>query len=86
MKYKIVIAAALLATASFSIAEIVVNDFFFFIGFVDSPYSPADFDTVTSQIDLEYEEAVAGAEVEQAFVNYVFGNDDIITGSRLRGL
>ena len=47
-----------------------------------------DFDVVTAQIDLEYED-LDGAkdddyddEVEQAFVNYALGNGDVITAGR----
>tara|TARA_B110001469_G_scaffold1717_1_gene1886 strand:+ start:534 stop:1592 length:1059 start_codon:yes stop_codon:yes gene_type:complete len=42
MKNKIAIASAFLAAASFSTAEIVVNDFLSFEGFVDSSYSHTD--------------------------------------------
>ena len=79
MKNKIALASAFLAAASFSTAEIVINDFLSFEGFVDSSYSHTnfggdldgnensfgidqveiswlfDFDTVTAQVDLEYE-------------------------------
>ncbi len=80
MKNKIAIASAFLAASSFSMGEIVVNDFLSFEGFVDSSYSHTDaeaegtkesdnsfgidqveiswlfdFDTVTAQIDIEYE-------------------------------
>jgi hypothetical protein len=82
MKNKIAFASAFFAAASFSTAEIVVNDFLSFEGFVDSSYSHTnfsgdgvdaddnensfevdqveiswlfDFDTVTAQVDLQYE-------------------------------
>ena len=82
MKNKIAIASAFLAASSFSMGEIVVNDFLSFEGFVDSSYSHTDtdsadasvngsensfqvdqveiswlfsFDTVTAQLDLQYE-------------------------------
>jgi hypothetical protein len=80
MKNKIAFASAFLAAASFSTAEIVVNDFLSFEGFVDSSYTHTDrddegandnensfevnqveiswlfdFDTVTAQVDLQYE-------------------------------
>lgn len=42
-----------------------------------------DFDVVTGQIDLEYEEAGDDLEVEQAFITYHFGNDaSAITAGR----
>ena len=43
-----------------------------------------DFDAVTAQIDLEYEDGDNGEEdgVEQAFVNYALGNGDVVTAGR----
>jgi len=108
MKNKIAIASAFLAAASFSTAEIVINDFLSFEGFVDSSYSHTsvdfagendnessfgvdqveiswlfDFDTVTAQIDLEYEEGDdRTSEVEQAFVTYHFDNGGAVTAGR----
>jgi hypothetical protein len=109
MKNKIAIASAFLAASSFSMGEIVVNDFLSFEGFVDSSYSHTDadtdlgdrsensfqvdqveiswlfnFDAVTAQIDLEYEDGVSGEEdgVEQAFVNFALSNGDVITVGR----
>ena len=43
-----------------------------------------NFDAVTAQIDLEYEDGVDGNEdgVEQAFVNYALGNGDVVTAGR----
>jgi hypothetical protein len=115
MKNKIAIASAFLAAASFSTAEIVINDFLSFEGFVDSSYSHTDidsnnpgngsensfavdqveiswlfnFDTVTAQVDLQYEgdsndggHSDDGELVEQAFVNYALSNGDVITAGR----
>jgi len=120
MKNTIAIASAFIAASSFSTAEIVVNDFLSFEGFVDSSYSHTDtdsgnpsdagsensfqvdqveiswlfnFDTVTAQIDLQYEgdsldgvngrpSGADGELVEQAFVNYALGNGDVITAGR----
>ena len=109
MKNKIAIASAFLAASSFSMGEIVVNDFLSFEGFVDSSYSTSqsdiegnkesdnsfgvdqveiswlfNFDAVTAQIDLEYEDGDEDNEdgVEQAFVNYALGNGDVITAGR----
>ena len=109
MKNKIAIASAFLAASSFSMGEIVVNDFLSFEGFVDSSYSTSqadiegdkesdnsfgvdqveiswlfNFDAVTAQIDLEYEDGDEENEdgVEQAFVNLALGNGDVITAGR----
>ena len=118
MKNKIAIASAFLAAASFSTAEIVVNEFLSFEGFVDSSYTHNDseldldgqsrmnanensfqvdqveiswlfnFDTVTAQIDLQYEgdsnEGMNedGELVEQAFVNYALANGGVVTAGR----
>jgi len=109
MKNKIAIASAFLAATSFSMGEIVVNEFLSFEGFVDSSYSTSqsdiegfkesdnsfgvdqveiswlfNFDAVTAQIDLEYDEDGDDNEdgVEQAFVNLALGNGDVITAGR----
>jgi len=109
MKNKIAIASAFVAASSFSMGEIVVNDFLSFEGFVDSSYSTSqsdiegdkesdnsfgvdqveiswlfNFDAVTAQIDLEYEDGDEDNEdgVEQAFVNLALGNGDVITAGR----
>jgi len=109
MKNKIAIASAFLAATSFSMGEIVVNEFLSFEGFVDSSYSTSqsdiegfkesdnsfgvdqveiswlfNFDAVTAQIDLEYEDGDEDNEdgVEQAFVNLALGNGDVITAGR----
>ncbi|MGJ8652112.1 MAG: porin [Opitutaceae bacterium] len=107
MKNKIAIASAFIAASSFSMGEIVINDFLSFEGFVDMSYQHAeadyssgeesensfgidqveiswlfDFDPVTAQIDLEYEEAGDGVNVEQAFVTYHFDNGGAITAGR----
>ena len=114
MKNKIAIASAFIAASSFSTAEIVINDFLSFEGFVDSSYTHTDideggpdsdnsngfgvdqveiswlfnFDTVTAQIDLQYEgdslipTGADGELVEQAFVNYALANGDVVTAGR----
>jgi hypothetical protein len=104
MKNKIAIASAFVAASSFSMGEIVVNDFLSFEGFVDSSYSHTDsdvdgnensfavdqveiswlfdFDAVTAQVDLEYEEAGDDTEVEQAFVNLALANGDVVSAGR----
>jgi hypothetical protein len=116
MKNKIAIASAFLAASSFSMGEIVINDFLSFEGFVDSSYSHTDtdegtsgvssdnsnefgvdqveiswlfnFDTVTAQLDIQYEGDADGKDqddgqaVEQAFVNYALANGDVVTAGR----
>lgn len=113
MKNKIAIASAFIAASSFSMGEIVINDFLSFEGFVDSSYSHTDgefagaddnessfgvdqveiswlfdFDTVTAQIDLQYEgdsnegTNEDGELVEQAFVTYHLDNGGAITAGR----
>jgi hypothetical protein len=114
MKNKIALASAFFAAASISTAEIVVNDFLSFEGFVDSSYTHTDrdgegandnensfqvdqveiswlfdFDTVTAQIDLQYEGDSNdgdldndGELVEQAFVNLALANGDVVTAGR----
>lgn len=100
----------LLAFASAN-AEIKINDFLSFEGFVDMSYSHTDWDVdidgesfsasdnsfavdqveivwlfdfeqVTSQIDIEYEEAGDDLEIDQAFATYHFGNGGAITAGR----
>ncbi len=120
MKNKIAIASAFIAASSFSTAEIVINDFLSFEGFVDMSYSHTevdnagnvanastsansfqidqveiswlfDFDPVTAQIDVEYEDnsgnGNGGANgnttaIEQAFATYHFDNGGAITAGR----
>jgi hypothetical protein len=110
MKNKIAIASAFIAASSFSTAEIVVNDFLSFEGFVDMSYSHSeidsdrngldgsdnsfaidqveiswlfDFDVVTAQIDLQYEDLPGDSTaVEQAFATYHFDNGAAITAGR----
>ncbi|MGZ0654654.1 hypothetical protein ACWPKO_16440 [Coraliomargarita sp. W4R53] len=110
MNKKILVASAFLAASSFSTAEIVVNDFLSFEGFVDMSYVHADadggsnissesensfqldqveiswlfdFDTVTAQVDLQYEgDTGTDTIVEQAFVTYHLDNGGAITAGR----
>ncbi|PXA05433.1 hypothetical protein DDZ13_00770 [Coraliomargarita sinensis] len=108
MKNKIALASAFLAASSFSTAEIVINDFLSFEGFVDMSYSHVDgeladanesdnsfaidqveiswlfdFDPVTAQIDLQYEDLPGDdTVVEQAFATYHLDNGSAITAGR----
>ena len=71
MKNKIAIASAFLAASSFSMGEIVVNDFLSFEGFVDSSYS-------TSQADLEgVKESDNSFGVDQVEISWLFNFDTI---------
>ncbi|MGJ8637850.1 MAG: outer membrane beta-barrel protein [Opitutaceae bacterium] len=109
MKNKIAIASAFLAASSFSSAEIVINDFLSFEGFVDMSYTHLDgdvdgagesensfqvdqveiswlfdFDPVTAQIDLQYEDPNGNDrdEVEQAFATYHMDYGGKVTAGR----
>lgn len=115
MKNKIALASAFVAASSLATAEIVINDFLSFEGFIDMSYSHTDldsdstgigdsfsdnsfaidqveidwlfdFDTVTAQIDLEYEEAGEDLEVEQAFATYHFDNGGALTAGRFASM
>jgi len=109
MKTKIAIASAFIAASSFSTAEIVINDFLSFEGFVDMSYATADtedfagassnansfqidqveiswlfdFDPITAQIDLQYEDLPGfNTAVEQAFATYHMDGGSAITAGR----
>ncbi|PXA05432.1 hypothetical protein DDZ13_00765 [Coraliomargarita sinensis] len=116
MKNSIALASAFLAASSASTAEIVINDWLSFEGFVDMSYVHYegdvdatldgtdaeltesgnsyqvdqveiswlfDFDPVTAQIDLQYEDLPGDSTaVEQAFATYHFDNGGAITAGR----
>ena len=111
MKSKIAIASAFVAASSLATAEIVINEFLSFEGFIDMSYAHTDyeidgtdgfsesdnssaidqveiswlfdFDPVTAQVDIEYEESDEGnVEAEQAFVTYHLDNGGAITAGR----
>lgn len=100
----------LLALASAN-AEIKINDFLSFEGFIDMSYTHTDldldiggdsfsesdntfgidqveivwlfdFEKVTGQIDIEYEEAGDDVEIDQAFATYHLGNGGAVTAGR----
>ena len=71
MKNKIAIASAFLAAASFSTAEIVVNEFLSFEGFVDSSYS-------TNQSDIEgVKESDNSFGIDQVEISWLFNFDAV---------
>jgi hypothetical protein len=72
MKNKIAIASAFLAASSFSMGEIVVNDFLSFEGFVDSSYSHSDADS-----DLG-DSSENSFQVDQVEISWLF-NFDVVT-------
>jgi hypothetical protein len=71
MKNKIAIASAFLAAASFSTAEIVINDFLSFEGFVDSSYSHTSID-LDGQNDNE-----SSFGVDQVEISWLFDFDTV---------
>ena len=71
MKNKIAIASAFVAASSFSMGEIVVNDFLSFEGFVDSSYS-------TNQSDIEgTKESDNSFQVDQVEISWLFDFDAV---------
>ena len=73
MKNKIAIASAFLAASSFSMGEIVVNDFLSFEGFVDSSYSHTNSDE-----DAGGQESNNSFQVDQVEISWMF-NFDVVT-------
>ena len=71
MKNKIAIASAFVAASSFSTAEIVVNDFLSFEGFVDMSYVHTE--TETSNID----ESDNGFGLDQVEISWLFDFDPV---------
>ena len=71
MKNKIAIASAFLAASSFSMGEIVVNDFLSFEGFVDSSYSHTDAEAEgTKESDNSF-------QVDQVEISWLFNFDAV---------
>ena len=68
MKNKITLASAFLAAASLATAEIVINDFLSFEGFVDMSYSHEDSDRLGS--DNSY-------GLDQVEINWLFDFDQV---------
>lgn len=125
MNNKIALASAFVAASSLATAEIVINDFLSFEGFIDMGYTHSDgeidpsvsdggfdldvpdfndsdntfeinqveinwlfdFEPVTAQIDIEFEEGDDDeASIEQAFATYSFENGHAITAGRFASM
>ena len=71
MKNKIAIASAFLAASSFSTAEIVVNDFLSFEGFVDMSYS-----TTSAEADGD-QESDNSFQIDQVEISWLFDFDPV---------
>ena len=71
MKNKIAIASAFVAASSFSMGEIVVNDFLSFEGFVDSSYSHTDSDVDGTK------ESGNSFQVDQVEISWLFDFDAV---------
>ena len=74
MKNKIAIASAFLAASSFSTAEIVVNDFLSFEGFVDSSYTHTDVD---DDAVARFEGSDNNFAVDQVEISWLFDFDPV---------
>jgi hypothetical protein len=72
MKNKIAIASAFLAAANFSTAEIVINDFLSFEGFVDMSYTHTDTETAGSADDNE-----SSFGLDQVEISWLFDFDAV---------
>ena len=70
MKNKIALASAFLAASSFSTAEIVINEFLSFEGFVDMSYSHSDQDAAQNESDNSY-------GIDQVEVSWLFDFDPV---------
>ena len=77
MKNKIAIASAFLAAASFSTAEIVINDFLSFEGFVDMSYSHTDNDTDSRTNAFDSDESDNNYAVDQVEISWLFDFDPV---------
>ncbi len=71
MKNKIAIASAFLAASSFSTAEIVINDFLSFEGFVDMSYVHTDLDAPAGNSN--------SFQIDQVEIDWLF-DFDVVTG------
>ena len=78
MKNKIAIASAFLAAASFSTAEIVVNDFLSFEGFVDMSYSHGEASTDSAfGTKPEKDESENSYAIDQVEISWLFNFDTV---------
>ncbi|CAA6676621.1 MULTISPECIES: outer membrane beta-barrel protein [unclassified Lentimonas] len=72
MKNKIAIASAFLAASSFSMGEIVINDFLSFEGFVDMSYSHTDVDS-----DFLGDGSDNSFQIDQVEIDWLFDFDPV---------
>ncbi|KRP34623.1 MAG: hypothetical protein ABS34_12755 [Opitutaceae bacterium BACL24 MAG-120322-bin51] len=77
MKNKIAIASAFLAAASFSTAEIVINDFLSFEGFVDMSYSHYDGNVDIDPGVLDQDESDNSFGLNQVEISWLFDFDPV---------
>jgi hypothetical protein len=76
MKNKIAIASAFLAAASFSTAEIVVNDFLSFEGFVDMSYLHSD-SSADAGNGFKFNDSENSYAVDQVEISWLFNFDAV---------
>ena len=77
MKNKIAIASAFLAAASFSTAEIVINDFLSFEGFVDMSYSHSDLDAGNAGSPININESDNSYATDEVEISWLFNFDAV---------
>jgi len=77
MKNKIAIASAFLAAASFSTAEIVINDFLSFEGFVDMSYSHSDLDAGNAGSPININESDNSYAIDEVEISWLFNFDAV---------
>lgn len=72
MKNKIAIASAFIAASSFSSAEIVINDFLSFEGFVDMSYTHSD-----TESDVVGDDSDNSFQIDQVEITWLFDFDPV---------
>jgi hypothetical protein len=77
MKNKIAIASAFLAASSFSMGEIVINDFLSFEGFVDMSYSHTDGEIDSKGSLPDYDESDNSFDIDQVEIDWLFDFDPV---------
>ena len=77
MKNKIAIASAFIAASSFSTAEIVVNDFLSFEGFVDMSYQHTDLDSDIIASGGAFDGSDNEFEIDQVEISWLFNFDPV---------
>ena len=77
MKNKIAIASAFLAASSFSMGEIVINEFLSFEGFVDMSYSHTDGELDGSHGNADIDETDNSFAIDQVEIDWLFDFDPV---------